>query len=239
MGKVILSCSGSGGTGKTTFAVNLGTAAALRGLKVLIVDMNIGRRNADIYLGMEDRILFDLGDVISGLCKLDKAIIQHDVCENLYLLSCPQYRDIDGIGPGHIKALYGALRERFDLVIVDCPVSVSGVLRIFSCGADAALMLTTPDYLSVRNTEALSEKLEVLGVTELYYAINRMDRSYPDNDAVPDLSFITKSINVPLVGIITEDITIHSANNSGCPIALVSGSDMAHRFSDMVGRLIN
>lgn len=239
MGKIILSCSGSGGTGKTTFAVNLSVAAARQGLNVLLLDLNMGRRNADIYLGMEDRILFDLGDVVSGLCKLDKAIISHDLCQGLSLLSCPQYRETDGITPGHVKALYNALRSRFDVVFVDCPVSVTGILRTIACGADAALMLTIPDHSSVRNTEALSEKLEELGVTERYYAVNRMDRQYSDSDNVPGINHITKTINAPLVGMVSEDPCIHMSNNSGVPAALDAGSDIAQRFADIASRIVD
>ena len=237
MGKVILSCSGNGGTGKTTFAVNISVAAAKQGLNVLLLDLNMGRRNADIYLGMEDRILFDLGDVVSGLCRLDKAIIKHDLCPGLSLLSCPQYREIEGMGPGHVSALYKTLRERFDLIVVDCPVSVTGLLRIFASGADAALMLTVPDYSSVRNTEALCEKLEELGVEERYYAINRIDRQYSDSDNVPGINFIARSINAPLVGMVSEDPAIHISNNSGIPAALADGSDMARRFEDIAARI--
>ena len=237
MGKVILSCSGSGGTGKTTFAVNISVAAAKQGLKVLLLDINMGRRNADIYLGMEDRILFDLGDVVSGLCRLDKAIISHDLCPGLSLLSCPQYREIEGISAGHVNALYNALRARFDLVVVDCPVSVTGVLRIFASGADAALMLMVPDYSSLRNTEALCEKLEEIGVEERYYAINRIDRQYTESDNVPGINYITRSVNAPLVGMLSEEPIIHISNNSGIPVALADDSDTARRFADIAARI--
>ena len=237
MGKVILSCSGSGGTGKTTFAVNISAAAAKQGLSVLLLDLNMGRRNADIYLGMEDRILFDLGDVVSGLCRLDKAIISHDLCPGLSLLSCPQYREIEGISAGHVNALYRTLRSRFDLVVVDCPVSVTGLLRVFASGADAALMLTVPDFSAVRNAEALCEKLEEIGIKEIYYAINRIDRQYTDSNNVPGINFITRSINAPLVGMVSEDPLIHIANNSGIPVAFADGSDIARRFADIASRI--
>ena len=237
MGKVILSCSGSGGTGKTTFAVNISAAAARQGLNVLLLDLNMGRRNADIYLGMEDCILFDLGDVVSGLCRLDKAIIAHDLCPGLSLLSCPQYREIEGISAGHVSALYRTLRSRFDLVVVDCPVSVTGLLRIFASGADAAIMLTVPDFSAVRNTEALCEKLEEIGIKEIYYAINRIDRQYTDSNNVPGINFITRSINAPLVGMVSEDPVIHVANNSGIPVAFADGNDIARRFADIAARI--
>ena len=239
MGKVLLCCSAAGGSGKTTFAVNLGAALAQRGLKVLLADLNMGRRNVDIYLGIEDRILFDLGDVMSGLCKLEKAMIPHDLCSGLYVLSCPQYREIEGFGPGHAKALYTRLKEDFDYVIVDCTVSMGSFLRTVSNGADAALMIVCPDYVSIRNTEALAEKLLSLGVERLFYAVNRMSEAFVSDRSVPSLIFITRTLSLPMIGIVSETAEIHIANNSGCPIATDRYSDMGRRFSQMAERLVS
>ena len=238
MGKVLLCCSAAGGSGKTTFAVNLGAALSARGFKVLIMDLNMGRRNVDIYLGVEDRILFDLGDVMSGLCRIEKAIIPHDICSGLFLISCPQYREIEGFGPGHAKALYSKLRADFDFVLVDCPVSLGSFLRTVSSGADAALMIVCPDYVSVRNTEALAEKLISLGVEKLFYAVNRMNEKYASESSVPTLTFITRTLSLPIIGIVSETPDIHMANNAGCPIAADIGSDMGRRFAQMAERLL-
>ena len=237
MGKVILVCSGSGGAGKTTFAVNLSVALAAKGKRVLLFDINVGRRNADIYLGMEDRILFDLGDVMSGLCSIDKAIIPYDLCEGLYILACPQYREIEGFGPGHVRALTDVLKRRFDYVITDCPVSIGGTLRTFSAGADAALILTVQDHASVRNADALSEKLACLGVEKRFFAINRIDRQYSGSESIPSVNYIARTITVPLVGMVTEDPSINIANNTGFPVAMDPSCDMARRFSAMADRL--
>ena len=239
MGKVLLCCSASGGSGKTTFAVNLGVAYAKQGLKVLLLDLNMGRRNMDIYLGLEDRILFDLGDVMSGLCRLDKAIIPHDLCPGLHLLSCPQYREISGFGAGHAKALYTKLRDKFDIIIVDCPVSLGSVIRTVSNGADAALMIVSPDFTCVRNTEALTEKLVSIGIEKLYYAVNRINEELSSDSSVPSLSFISKTLQIPIVGMVSENSDIHRSNNSGCPIAMDETCDMGRRFSSMATRLNN
>lgn len=237
MGKVVLCCSASGGSGKTTFAVNLGAALSLMGYKVLLADLNMGRRNADIYLGMEDRILFDLGDVMSGLCRLEKAIIPHDICSGLSVLSCPQYREIEGFGPGHVKALYEKLKDSFDYVLADCPVSVGSMLRTVSNGADAALLIVDPDFSSVRNTQALAEKLLNLGIDKLYYAVNRINETFAADQSLPTLGFIAKSIQLPLIGIVSETADIHRANNMGCPIAADTESDMGKRFAKIAERL--
>ena len=238
MGKVLLCCSAEGGSGKTTFAVNLGAALSQRGFKVLLADLNTGRRNVDIYLGIEDRILCDLGDVMSGMCKIEKAIIPHDICRGLFVISCPQYREIEGFGPGHAKALYTKLKADFDYILVDCPVSLGSVLRTASNGADAALMIVTPDYVSIRNTEALAEKLISLGIEKLFYAVNRMNEKYASENSVPSLTFITRTLSLPLIGIVSETADIHIANNAGCPIAADSNSDMGRRFAQMAERLL-
>ncbi len=237
MGKVLLICSGSGGAGKTTFAVNLSIALAKQGKRVLLFDINVGRRNVDIYLGMEDRILFDLGDVISGLCKLDKAIIPYDLCDGLSILACPQYREIEGFGAGHVKALFEALRQRFDVIVTDCPVSIGTTLRVFSSGADSALLLTVPDHTSVRNAEALNEKLAALGIEKRFFAINRIDKQYSGTGSIPGINYIARTVQLPLVGMVSEDPAIHIANNSGMPVVLDSSTDMAMRFEAIAQRL--
>ena len=204
---------------------------------MLLFDINVGRRNADIYLGMEDRILFDLGDVMSGLCSLDKAIIPYDLCEGLFILACPQYREIEGFGPGHVKALADVLKKKFDCIITDCPVSLGGVLRTFSSGADAALILTVPDHASVRNADALSEKLSSLGIEKRFFAINRIDKQYSGTEIIPSVNYIARTLSIPLIGMVSEEPSINIANNSGYPLAMDPSCDMARRFSAMAERL--
>ncbi|MDO5331802.1 MAG: AAA family ATPase [Bacillota bacterium] len=237
MGKVVLIASGKGGVGKTTVATNLGVALAKQGSKTLILDMNVGLRNDDIYLGLENSILFDFGDVISGVCKLDKAIIRHDLCNNLYLLSGPQYREIDGLSASHIRTIYARLKKEFDVVLVDCPVVTGVSLVNLTSGADEAIIVVTPDFISVRNGDAINKKLAALGVFERCHVINMIQQETYDSEDLPDMLFVAKSLESNCIGVIPYDTSINVSNNQGKPIALDNQSYLAKTFDDMAKHL--
>lgn len=238
MGKVVLVASGKGGVGKTTIATNLGVALARKGARTLILDMNVGLRNDDIYLGLEDSILFDFGDVLSGMCKLEKAIVGHSLCPGLYLLSGPQYREVDGLSASHIRTMYAKLKKEFDFVLVDCPVVTGLSLVNLTSGADEAIIVTTPDYSAVRNGDAINRKLSALGVFESCHVINMIQQETFMADSLPDLLFISKSLESACIGVVPYDVDINLANNNGTPIALNNNSYLAKSFLEMAGRLI-
>lgn len=238
MGKVVLVASGKGGVGKTTITTNLGLALGKRGARTLILDMNVGLRNDDIYLGLEDSILFDFGDVISGVCRLEKAILRHGLCPNLHLLSCPQFRGIDGLSASHIRALYSKLKDNFDIILVDCPVVTGLTLANISAGADEAIIVVAADYASVRNGDAINKKLESLGIYERVHIVNMIKQEIYNNDRLPSLEDITKALEIPCVGAIPYDLDVHIANNAGVPVALNDGSYLAKTFDDISMRII-
>ncbi len=236
MGKTIMFASGKGGSGTTTFTVNLGVILANTGAKVLVFDMNIGLRNDDIYLGMEDRILFDLGDVASGLCPLEKAVIAHDCCPNLYLLPCSQCKGISGFSGRHIQTLLEKLREDYDYVLVDCPVSIGKVMEYIAGRSDKAVLVVTPDYVSVRNTDAVSKRLESIGMTDRCFAINKVTESVIGGEL--SLDWISETMEIPLVGMLSLDETIHQCNNRGVPAALDGSSYYVKTFIEIAARII-
>jgi len=238
MGKVVLVCSGKGGTGKTTLAVNLGASLAKRAAKTLILDMNMGLRNDDIYLGLENSMLFDLGDVVSGMCNLEKAIVKHDMIRNLSLLSCPQYREIDGLCASHIRALYAKLKKDYDIVIVDCPVSQSMTLVNLSSGADEAILVTTQDYTSLRNTDAVNKKLAAQGILKRYHVINMVSQETYNNENLPDMMIIQKTLQTEALGAIPYDQNIHLQNNQGSPASLLSNSYLSRTFDEMAYKVL-
>lgn len=238
MGKVVIVASGKGGTGKSTLAVNLAASLAKAGKKVLIADMNVGLRNDDIYLGMENRILFDLGDVTSGICKLDKAIIQHDLCDNLYLLSGPQYRDIEGMTTGHLRALYAKLKKEFDIVFVDCPVISGSQLQYMATGVDDALIVVNQDYVSVRNGDSVNRKLAGIGIFKRSYVVNMLNEDSYDAEGLPDLTFITKNMSADCLGFIPYDPNIHLANNNGTPVVMAGAGYLDKVFGDIAQKLL-
>lgn len=238
MGSTILVTSGKGGTGKTTFAVNLGYMIAKAGARVLLLDLNFGLRNIDIYLGLENRSVFDLGDVASGICRVEKALIQHDVNPNLYLLNCPQYKEITGFTGAHLRMLCDSLRKEYDYIIMDVPSGVGSMLCDAASAADEALVVITPDYVSVRNGDTIDQKLANLGVEKRFYAVNRVSQADPEETGLPGADYISRFFNTPLAGIVTEDEAINIANNSGMPACSAADSYIARNFAKIAARLL-
>ena len=228
--------SGNGGSGTTTFTTNIASALAKAGAKVLVFDMNIGLRNDDIYLGMENNILFDLGDVVAGVCSLEKAILECDDCENLFLLPCPQCKGIAGFSGQHVSLLLGRLKEEYDYVFVDCPVGIGKMFEHIALACDKALLIATPDYLSVRNTDAVSRRLKALGLTNRCFAVNKIMES--DLSDSMSLEWISKTMCIPLVGMVLFDENIHVSNNRGLPIALGDNAFYAKTFTDIAVRTV-
>jgi len=236
MGQSILITSGKGGSGTTTFTVNLGTVLANSGAKVLILDMNIGLRNDDIYLGVENNILFDLGDIISGVCTIQKAVVATDV-DGLYLLSPTQCKEITGLSQSIIMNLLLDLKDDYDYILIDCPVSLGKLTEYIASDCEKALLIVTPDYVSVRNTDAISRRLSTTGFIKQYFAINRVSNTNITNELSLDL--ITKSMSIPFIGIIAEDQSVNYYNNQGLPIVNQSvGSSIVKAFIEITARIV-
>lgn len=224
MSKAILVTSGNGGAGKTTFAVNIACELAELGHKTLLLDFNIGLRNADIYTGLENSVVFDLGDVFSGVCNIDKAIVKDYSNPNFYLLCCPQNKDIVDLTEGHVDTLYKYLRTVFEYIVVDMPFSQSDLFTAVAKNIDSTLIVFNPDYLSVRSADAVDRRLESFGVKERLTVLNKVDQSVWGNEDVPTLSFIAKELRAPLVGIQQVDNLIHLANCRGIPCVYDAGA---------------
>ncbi len=238
MGKLIVITAGKGGCGKTSFAVNLAATLALQGKKTLLLDFNIGLRNVDIYLGLEDKVLFDFGDYLSGTCKLGKAIVASEEIENLSLLSCPQIKDIKGLSKDHVGALIRQLKKRFEYIIADTQTGIGENFRNIAACADRSVLVVTPDYSSIRNGDTVDKRVEALGVRDRCHVINRVSAELSSSSTLPNADTIEKTIKTPLIGIITEDVNIHLGNNAGCPVVTARDSYIAKNFQGIAGRLL-
>ncbi len=238
MGTSILLVSGKGGVGKSTFAVNLGYTLASAGAKTLVLDLNTGLRNVDIYLGMENYALFDLGDVVSGVCRIEKAIVESPLQKGLFMLPGTQSREIDGLSPEHMRLLCGRLKAAFDFILIDTSVSIGEPLVCAAAGADLSLLIVTPDYSAVRNGDAVDKRLASLGVSKRFYAVNRVRPAFAEDAGLPDAEYLSGVFDIPLAGIVMDDDAIHFANNNGRPAALEEGSYISRNFAEIASRLI-
>ncbi len=237
MGTVALITSGKGGAGKSTITVNLGATLAQKGARVVLVDFNMGLRNLDIYLGMEDSCLFDLGDVLTGVCKVDKALVHDERFGRLYMLPCPQFKEINGITPQHVEGLFGLLKKKFDYALVDMPLGIGQALENAARAADIGIVVVTPDYVSLRNADTVDRRLDSCGLQKRCFLINQVDLDLLRTKSVPGIEHIARNMTTPLGGIIPYDENIHAGNNMGSPVVLASGSYIAKNFSSIALRI--
>ena len=161
MGEVIVITSGKGGVGKTTTVANIGTGLAMMGKKTVVVDTDIGLRNLDVVLGLENRIVYNLVDVVHGSCRLKQALIRDKRHPELYLLPSAQTKDKTAVSPEQMIKLTDDLREEFDYILLDCPAGIEQGFKNAIAGADKALVVTTPEVSAIRDADRIIGLLDV------------------------------------------------------------------------------
>ncbi|MGI6730962.1 MAG: septum site-determining protein MinD [Anaerovoracaceae bacterium] len=238
MGKVILIASGKGGVGKTVFTANAGAALADMGKKVVLIDMNMGLRNLDLYLGLENKVVYDVADVMTGICRIKQALIRDRRFPELYLMAAPQNREKSDITPLHMKVLCDKLRKNFDYIIVDAPAGIDDDLFIAAAGADSAVIITVPEHAAVRDADALDRKLLKIGIKDRTYVVNKVQADLINTGLVPSLAEIADIMRPRIAGIIQYDRNIHVAANNGLPITYKKGNYIEKNFNNIVNRII-
>ncbi|GHU49859.1 septum site-determining protein MinD [Clostridia bacterium] len=238
MAKVILTASGKGGVGKSVFTINLGATLAGRGLRVVIIDMNIGLRNLDIYLGLENKVIFDIADVISGLCKPAKALVRDKRFPHLYILPATQSKEKFHATKEDMKKLYSDLGEDNDYILVDCPAGINEELSLAASGADAAILITTLEYVSLRDADMADRKIIEAGLKKRSYVVNKVSRDLIRKGLLPTFEDVDQIMKPPLLGIIQYDNSIHLAANCGIPVVCQKGNYIEENFNKIADRLI-
>jgi len=238
MGRSILVASGKGGSGRTTFSIAMGISLARKGYKVCLVDMNFGLRNLDIYMGLEDSVLFDIGDIMAGVCKVEKALVKDSRFPNLCLLESTQNKLIKGITEGHIRALINQLKKEFDYIVIDGPAAIDANLSLAAAGADSAVVILTPDPLALRNSDAVDRRLQACGVKSRCFVVNMVKYGLSGNDYGPSMDDFVKTFSIPMAGLIPYDENIQLGNNAGRPVCLAEDSYIAKNIDDIVLRML-
>jgi septum site-determining protein MinD len=238
MGKVILIASGKGGVGKTVFASNAGAKLAQEGYKVVLIDMNMGLRNLDICLGLENKIVYDVADVLTGVCRIKQALIKDRRFPELYLMSAPQSKQKAEITPLHMKVLCNKLKRNFDYIIIDAPAGIGEDLAIAGAGADSAVIVTVPEYAAVRDADMLDHVLLELGIKQRTFVINKVMPNLITTGLVPGITEISETMRPPMAGIIQYDDNIHIAANNGIPIVYREGTYIEKNFKKIIDRII-
>ena len=238
MGRLVFISSGKGGVGKSIFSTNLGATYADRGLRVALVDMNIGLRNLDIYLGLENKVVFDVVDVLNGIVSSDRAIIRDKRFQNLHFYATTQRKDKFVPDEKRIRSFYEGLRKKYDIVIIDGPAGVTEELRLASTIADIAIVVTTPEYVSLRDADMIDQTLRARGITKRIYIVNKVNKEYMGSGIIPSVEMITSIMKIPLLGVIQEDSAIHLAANKGIPIVYHKGNYIERNFNKIADRLL-
>ena len=208
MGEVIVITSGKGGVGKTTTTANLGSALAMRGKKVVLLDTDIGLRNLDVVMGLENRIVYDIVDVIEGKCKLRQALIKDKRFTDLFLLPAAQTRDKDAINEDEMIRLTQRLKEEFDYIIVDCPAGIEQGFKNAIAGADRAIVVTNAEISSIRDADRIIGLLESSNIRNPELIINRIRPEMVKRGEMMDVEDILDLLSIDLIGVVPEDETL-------------------------------
>ncbi|MDQ0285500.1 septum site-determining protein MinD [Desulfofundulus luciae] len=237
MGEVIVVTSGKGGVGKTTTTANLGAGLATHGHRVVLVDADIGLRNLDVVLGLENRIVYDITDVTGGHCRLRQALIKDKRFEGLFLLPAAQTKDKTAVSPDQMKALCEELKQEFDYVIIDCPAGIEQGFRNAIAGADKAIVVTTPEVAAVRDADRIIGLLEAAELRDPRLIINRIRPRMVRHGDMMSIEDIIDILAIDLLGVVPEDEMVVISTNRGEPVVQDERSRSGQAYRNIVRRI--
>ena len=218
MSEVMVITSGKGGVGKTTTTANIGTGLALLGYSVVLIDTDIGLRNLDVVMGLENRIIYNLVDVVEGNCRMKQALIRDKRCQNLYLLPSAQTRDKSSVNPGQMRKLVEDLREEFDYILLDCPAGIEQGFQNAIAGADRALVVTTPEVSAIRDADCIIGLLEAAQMQEIDLIVNRVRMDMVRRGDMMSVADVADILAVNVIGAVPDDEDVVISANQGEPL---------------------
>lgn len=238
MGEAIVITSGKGGVGKTTTTANIGTGIAMTGKSIAIIDADIGLRNLDVVMGLENRIVYDIVDVVEGNCKLKQGLIRDKRYENMYLLPAAQTKDKTAVTPEQMKKLTNELKEMYDYVIIDCPAGIEQGFQNAISGADRAIVVTTPEVSAVRDADRIIGLLEANGLNNPKLVINRIRQDMVNRGDMMSTEDMIDILAIDLIGIVPDDESIVVSTNRGEPAVTDESSLAGKAYRNIVKRIM-
>ena len=236
-GRAIVVTSGKGGVGKTTATANIGLGLARHDRKVVMIDGDIGLRNLDLILGVENRVVYNIVDVVSGRCQPRQALVKDKRFSNLFLIPASQVDQKDAVSADQMRELSAQLKEEFDFVLIDCPAGIEQGFRNAVAAADEAIIVTTPDVSPVRDADRVIGLLpSSLGAPQLI--INRMSMAMVRRGDMLDRQDVLDILAIQLLGIVPEDEAVIIAGNKGSPVVLNGGSPSGKAYERIVRRML-
>jgi len=236
LGRAIVVTSGKGGVGKTTTTANLGTALADLGQRVVVVDADVGLRNLDVVLGLENRVSKHLLDVIESKCTLDEALVRDRIRKSLQLLPAAQNREKDEVPETAMADLVSGLRKRFDFVLIDCPAGIEQGFRNAVVGASEAIVVTTPEVSAVRDAD------RVIGLLpqeiSVRLIVNRVRPALVRKGTMMSVEDVNNILRLELLGVVPDEKDIIIATNRGTPVIDIEGSETGAAFKRISRRIL-
>lgn len=218
MSEVIVVTSGKGGVGKTTTSANVGTGLAAMGKKVVLIDTDIGLRNLDVVMGLENRIVYNLVDVVDGNCRVKQALIKDKRHPSLYLLPSAQTKDKSAVREEQMIKIIEYLKQSFDYIISDCPAGIEQGFKNAIAGADRALVVTTPEVSAIRDADRIIGLLEANEFKKIDLIINRLRVDMVRRGDMMSSADVIDILSIPLIGIVPDDENVVIATNQGEPL---------------------
>lgn len=238
MCEVIVVTSGKGGVGKTTTSANLGTGLAMLGKRVVLIDADIGLRNLDVVMGLENRIVYNLIDVIEGNCKITQGLIKDKKNPTLFLLPAAQTRDKDAVTPQQMRELCDRLRPDYDFVIIDCPAGIEQGFKNAIAPADRAIVVTTPEVSAIRDADRIIGLLEANEISDIRLIVNRIRMDMVKRGDMMSVDDVLEILAIDLIGVVPDDENIVISTNTGEPIAADNTTIPGRSYADICKRII-
>lgn len=235
--RVIVVTSGKGGVGKTTTTANLAVALAGMGNKVVAMDGDIGLRNLDVIMGLENRIVYTLIDALEGVCRLNQTLIRDKRVENLYMIPTAQSKTKDAVSSEQMVAVCDELRKDFDYILVDSPAGIESGFRNSAAGADEALVVTTPEVSAVRDADRIIGLLESMDKSPIRLIVNRIRPHMVQKGDMLGVSDVLDILAIDLIGMVPDDESVVTSANSGEPLTLSSQSPASQAFKNIASRI--
>ena len=237
MSEVIVITSGKGGVGKTTTSANVGTGLAVLGKKTVLIDTDIGLRNLDVVMGLENRIVYNLVDVVEGNCRMKQALIRDKRYPNLYLLPSAQTRDKTAVSPEQMKKLVDDLRDEFDYILLDCPAGIGRGFQNAIAGAERALVVTTPEVSAIRDADRIIGLLEAADMGMIDLIVNRIRMDMVRRGDMMSMDDVMDILAVNVIGVVPDDESIVISTNQGEPLVGM-GSMAGQAYLNICRRLM-
>ena len=237
MCEVIVITSGKGGVGKTTTTANIGIGLAQAGKKTVVIDTDLGLRNLDVVMGLENRIVYNLVDVISGGCRLKQALIRDQRYPELYLLPSAQTKDKSAVSPEQMRKLLSEMKSEFDYILIDSPAGIEQGFQNAIAGAERSIVVTTPEVSAIRDADRIIGLLEANEIGKIDLIVNRLRMDMVKRGDMMSVEDVCEILSIDLIGAVPDDEQIVISTNQGEP--LVGSSALAGRaYQNICHRLI-